>query len=124
MLWQPEAEDLLVALGGAPAPDIHCVLSSHPLAGSEVLVGEDPSFAGPGDYRLSIASPAIDFCDGSRAGGAYGDLDGELRGTDQPGVPDRFAGAHFDLGFDEFLGAPTSIFADGFESGTTGAWSP
>ena len=76
----------------------------------------DPSGS---DVHLLPDSPAIDYCDGS-PGGASRDIDGEIRGIDNPDRANLFG--PFDLGADEDQGT-AFLFADGFESGDTTAWS-
>ncbi len=49
------------------------------------------------------------------------DIDDEGRGFDDTTITNNHG--PFDLGADEFLGDPDSIFSDGFESGDTTAWS-
>jgi len=124
ILWEPASPAIFGVLNGTAPPDMHCVLASSTVPGDEIMVA-DPLFADPGnrDYRLSVASPAIDFCDASRAPTEYPDFDLETRGTDQPGVDDRVPGAHYDLGYDEWFGFSQSVFLDGFESGDTSVWS-
>ena len=77
-------------------------------------LGADPQLVNPaaGDFHLAAASPAVD------AGNPLyvpaeeeADLDGEA----------RLVGAAVDIGADEL--GPALIFADGFESGDTSAWS-
>lgn len=123
ILWQ---ENLPTVLGGdLGSPDIDCVLTSDTIPGTHVVSTGDPGFVDPPwDLHLTPDSPAVDFCDDSRLGAQYPDLDGELRGRDISVVPNAFAGAVFDVGVDEYLGfTNNSIFADGFEGGDATAWS-
>lgn len=75
------------------------------------LVSVDPLFSDPGDgdYRLQEGSPALDMGNLALPGGGPLDLD---RGP-------RIVGPQTDIGAYEYGG----IFADGFESGDTSAWS-
>lgn len=86
------------------------------------MTGQDPSslFADPlfadgpaGDFHLTAVSPAIDRGDPLYTPDVgEADLDGQA----------RVSGMAIDLGADE-VGTGTEIFADGFESGNTSAWS-
>jgi hypothetical protein len=82
-------------------------------------VGLDPRFvdAGAGDLHLQRDSPAIDACDAAAYTPVDADADLDARGYDFTSQPD-FVGP-FDRGFDELR----PLFADGFESGDTSAWS-
>ena len=94
-----------------------------PAAGDYVLE-TDPMLLNPavGDYHLSSASPAIDYCDTILYTPAEADIDGQSRGTDLEFVGNVIG--PFDLGADEWSdNAADSIFEDGFESGSTSAWS-
>lgn len=107
--------------------EIDCVMVSdlaHLGAGATRSVAGDPLFADPasGDLRLRPESPAVDYCDATVYAPAHGDGDGEARGFDLPSNPNGspgVTGGLFDLGFDEIR----LLFADGFESGDTSAWS-
>ena len=103
------------------------------------LTAGDPLFVNraTGDFHLQPGSPVIDFCDGFFTGSAVAcdlptipsvdapdcDVDNAERRFDVAGLSHAPLGmganAHFDLGADEW----SPIFADGFESGATGAWS-
>lgn len=75
---------------------------------------EDPLLSDPGaaDFHLLAASPAIDTGDpGYHPDPAETDLDGSP----------RLVGPAVDRGADE--SGPLTLFADGFESGDTSAWS-
>lgn len=73
-----------------------------------------------GDYHHAPGSPAIDFCDTSDWDPREADLDGQLRGWDDPDTPNALGAV--DVGSDEL--APTILlFADGFETGDTSAWA-
>ena len=90
---------------------------------STVLVGIDPLLASPatGDLHLRGDSPAIDYCNTTVfAPEDPLDLDLEARGVDHPETP--LGLGLYDLGMDETLESPP-LFADGFESGNTSAWS-
>jgi hypothetical protein len=100
------------------------ILAADPDA--QFVTVQDPQLADPpgGDYHLAAGSPAIDYCDGFFTGAGSPDVDFEMRGVDDPAVPDNFPGALWDIGADESGSAPVVlIFADGFESGDTTAWS-
>ncbi len=64
----------------------------------------------------------MDYCDTFYYEPTQADADFELRGFDRPenanGSP-GVSGGTFDIGYDEVW----PLFADGFESGTTSAWS-
>ena len=81
------------------------------ICGTDCQVG-DPLWVDPaaGDFHLGAGSPAIDH--GSATLAPATDFDGTARPQ----------GAAHDIGALESVGAE-SIFADGFESGSTGAWS-
>ena len=75
-----------------------------------------------GNLRVSPNSPAVDYCDAFNYLPQHFDGDHEARGFDlsfnangSPGV----AGGLYDLGFDEVR----PLFADGFATGNTSAWS-
>lgn len=88
-----------------------------------VTVGIDPLLANPaiGDLHLRGDSPAIDYCDTIVFGPEDPlDLDLEARGVDHPEAPQGLG--LYDLGMDETL-VSRPLFADGFESGDTSAWS-
>lgn len=93
-----------------------CVMtnSGSGLASAPTVSVDDPKFidAANGNYHLQADSPAIDFC--TYVQYVQGnDLDGNARGQDAPQVPDRSAGALFDLGAYEW--ADDAIFTNGFE---------
>lgn len=75
--------------------------------GPTVLVAA-PGFVASDDFHLRPDSPAVDFA--RNLGNANVDLDGEPRGVDERGVPNRFGPV--DLGAYEL---PAGIFTDGFE---------
>ncbi len=98
------------------ALDIDCVMAHETasFAGTRV-VQDDPQFVVMfGDeYVLNpITSPAIDFCDDAVANVQHNDLNGDVRGWDDP----THANVHgpFDLGADEQLFNDV-IFKDGFD---------
>lgn len=77
-----------------------------------------------GDPHLLPTAQAIDFCDDFAYPPVDADIDNEPRGFDVTTIPDGLG--PFDLGADEWLGAPPmpdEIFSDGFESGDVSAWS-
>jgi len=91
------------------------------------VVSMDPGFVnqGAGNLHLSPTSPAIDFCDASVYAPRKYDIDNEQRGFDLAGNPNGspgVAGGIYDIGSDE-VRVDTFIFADGFESNSTSAWS-
>lgn len=63
-----------------------------------------------GDYRLLPGNAAIDFCDDAPVSAKSPDIDGNLRGIDDPAAQDRFG--TYDLGAYE----SDRIFASGSES--------
>lgn len=83
------------------------------------MVGVDPRFRDPagGDLHLRPDSPAIDSCDSLVYAPVDIDFDLDPRGFDSPMHANEIG--PFDRGADE---SPL-LFADGFESGSTGAWS-
>ena len=83
------------------------------------LVGFDPGFqdAGSGDLHISRSSPAVDSCDNASYVPLDSDYDLETRGYDFSSEPDLLG--PFDRGADEVR----PLFADGFASGNTVAWS-
>ncbi len=89
-------------------------------AHAESMVGVDPELrfdAVQGKYRLSAGSPAVDACDTFAYTPLDSDFDLETRGFDLASKPNHLGA--FDRGADELL----PLFADGFVSGNTGAWS-
>jgi hypothetical protein len=81
------------------------------LCGDDCQVG-DPLWVDPatGDFHLQAGSPAVDHGSSSLAPAD------DFEGTTRP------QGLGYDIGADE-LGDAGAIFADGFESGDTAAWS-
>lgn len=81
------------------------------LCGTDCQLG-DPLWVDPasGDFHLQVGSPAIDHGSALLAPGE------DFEGTARP------QGSGHDIGADE-LGDAGAIFADGFESGGTDAWS-
>jgi hypothetical protein len=81
---------------------------------------------GTGDLRQVAGSPGVDFCDEQMVPWP-GQLDVERRprgydeGTNPNGVP-GISGGRFDAGFSEHVPAGY-LFADGFATGDTTAWS-
>ena len=93
------------------------------LATSMTVQVGDPLLVAPssGNLRLRGDSPAIDYCNADFfAPEDPLDLDLDARGVDHPEVPSGLG--LYDLGMDETLDSPP-LFADGFESGDTSAWS-
>ena len=91
-----------------------------PPAGRLLFTGL-PRFVDPTnrDFRLGADSDAIDVCDASVGAPRVFDLGFDIRGIDDPAVPDQ--AGRFDLGAFE-RGSTPGIFADGFESGGTDLW--
>lgn len=85
----------------------------------EPMVGIDPRFRNPatGNLRLRLDSPAIDSCDTVNFTPLDSDYDLDARGYDLLSHPNTFGA--FDRGADELR----PLFADGFETGNTSAWS-
>jgi hypothetical protein len=83
------------------------------------MVGVDPRFRDPanGNLRLRLDSPAIDACDTLNFTPLDSDYDLDARGYDLLSHPNTFGA--YDRGADELR----PLFADGFETGNTSAWS-
>lgn len=120
--------NLPVILGsGGALSEVDCLILSNTsgLPGGATFVStSDPLFvsAVAGNLRVSPNSPAVDYCDAFAYVPQHFDGDHEARGFDlasnangTPGV----SGGIYDLGFDEVR----PLFADGFESNNTAAWS-
>jgi len=86
---------------------------------SNAMVGLDPRFLDPatGNLRLRLDSPAIDSCNDVVYSPVYLDIDVEQRGFDIASIPNILG--PYDRGADEVR----PLFADGFESGNSSAWS-
>jgi hypothetical protein len=90
-------------------------ISTLPHNGNPTVVANDPLFAGPFDYRLRAASPAVDFAPAS--GGT--DLDGMPRAVDLPQEANKFGPT--DLGAYELQVAfacdnhADAVFCNGFD---------
>ncbi len=111
--------------GGSHTYDCMIVRSGFglPTPGGYVLEA-DPLFRDPvvWDFHLSLASPAIDYCDTFLYSPTEADIDGQPRGEDLASVANNLG--PYDLGADEWSDDPASvIFADGFESGDTSVWT-
>jgi len=106
-------------LGGSIVGDCLMVDTAEGIAATVTMVGVDPRFRDPaaGDLHLRPDSPAIDSCDTSVYAPLDLDFDLDPRGFDSPTRPNVLG--PFDRGADE---SPL-LFANGFESGNTGAWS-
>ncbi|WP_310735162.1 right-handed parallel beta-helix repeat-containing protein [Dokdonella fugitiva] len=78
------------------------------VTGTAGNISADPNFAGPGNFRLTSASPAIDAGQDALVGEAF-DFDGRTRIVDGNGD----ATAVVDMGAFEFTG--DAVFADGFD---------
>lgn len=120
--------NLPVSVGsGGVLSEVDCLILSNTsgLPGGATFVStSDPLFvsAVAGNLRVSPNSPAVDYCDTFAYVPQHFDGDHEARGFDlasnangTPGV----SGGIYDLGFDEVR----PLFADGFESNNTAAWS-
>jgi len=108
------------AVGATHVLDCLVVANDFGLPAASTRVSEaDPDFVDPSgdDYHLSQSSPAVDYCDTAFAAPSDRDIDQQIRGHDASGIP-SLHGIQ-DLGADELRG----LFADGFESGDTSAWS-
>jgi hypothetical protein len=112
---------------GATVDSLHCLIlddsTGLSLAGTDSLILADPGFvdANVGNLRPIVSSPIVDNCDATLlAITTEADIDLQPRGQDQQGNP-QTGSRFFDVGFDEFPETP--LFADGFESGDTSAWS-
>ena len=119
-----ESTGTVIAASGAGTNSIADCLFVHESASLAAfgwhLSTDDPLFvdAAAGDYHLQSTSPAIDHC--PEQGSSWlepFDVDGDFI-QDDPATVNGFGIA--DAGGDE-LGGP--LFADGFESGNTTAWS-
>ncbi len=115
----------VVVAGGSTITEADCLIVSNSTGlGSSFIDTSDPLFvqATTGNLRLQISSPAIDFCDTSLYSPLHEDRDHEARGFDLAangnGSPGPVGGI-FDLGMDEVR----PLFADGFGTGNTSAWS-
>jgi hypothetical protein len=114
-------QDFLTATGGQVHGDCLILetvtgLTSH----AESMVGVNPGLlydAGEGKYRLSAGSLAVDSCDTFAYTPLDSDFDLDTRGFDLASKPNHLG--TFDRGADELV----PLFADGFVSGNTGAWS-
>lgn len=111
ILWGNDGFDVVVLGSEDPVlryNDIGSV-SGSAAPGSTGNISQDPQFAGGGDYRLSVFSPAANSGDNNPAGGlpAY-DLDGRDRAKD----------GHVDMG--AYEGPP--VFVSSFEDPLLGDW--
>jgi predicted outer membrane repeat protein len=98
--------------------------------GSFAVANDNPQFLAPttDDLRVGPSSPAVDFCDlGAYPFPGAPDFDGLSRPADRPDNTNGSPGLDWgtiDVGaFELQLGATPFLFADGFESGNTLAWS-
>ena len=118
---------VLAGATGASLTEVDCLIlsdASNLPVGASFVSTLDPQFrnAPAADLHLLSNSPAIDYCDTFFYVPLQPDGDNESRGLDYAGSTNGSpgpAGGIFDLGFDEHR----PIFEDGFESGTTSAWS-
>ncbi len=120
--------NLPVALGsGGALTEVDCLILSNAsgLPGGATLIStSDPLFTNAiaGNLRPLPSSPAVDYCDTFAYTPLHFDGDHEARGFDLASNPNGTPGASgglYDLGFDEVR----PLFADGFFSGNTSAWS-
>ena len=120
--------NLPVFLGsGGALSEVDCLILSNTSGlpgGATFISTADPLFANPivGNLRLRTDSPAVDYCDTLGYAPLHFDGDHEARGFDLASNPNGTPGVNgglFDLGFDEVR----PLFADGFFSGNTSAWS-
>ncbi len=98
--------------------------------GSFGVANDNPQFlaSASGNLRVGPSSPAVDFCDlGAYPFPGAPDFDGLSRPVDRPDNTNGAPGLDWgttDVGaFELQLGASPFIFSDGFESGSTTAWS-
>jgi len=105
--------------GGTIVGDCLMVDTEEGIEAEVTMVGVDPRFRDPalGDLHLRPDSPAIDSCDTEVYTPLDVDFDLDARGYDTPSRVNVLG--PFDRGADEIQ----LLFADGFESGGTGAWS-
>lgn len=105
--------------GGTIVGDCLMVDTEEGIVTEATMVGVDPRFrnAAAGDLHLRPDSPAIDSCDTKVYAPLDIDFDLDARGYDTATRPNLIG--PFDRGADE---SPL-LFADGFESGNTSAWS-
>lgn len=105
--------------GGTIVGDCLMVDTEEGIEAEVTMVGVDPRFRDPalGDLHLRPDSPAIDSCDSEVYTPLDVDFDLDARGYDTPSRVNVLG--PFDRGADEIQ----LLFADGFESGGTGAWS-
>ena len=106
----------LLTTTGASGIATQCVVASSEFDPAGDVRVDDPMFmdASARDYRLAAGSPAIDACTSFVSGFGNYDYALELRGVDQPGVPDD--GGAYDIGAFEMPVVPDGIFSSGFES--------
>lgn len=115
----------LVGVGALTEADCLILSNTTGLPGGATLIStSDPLFTNAiaGNLRPLPSSPAVDYCDTFNYFPQHFDGDHEARGFElsfnangTPGVP----GGLYDLGFDEVR----PLFADGFGTGNTSAWS-
>ncbi len=94
--------------------DCSIVHESTSLSGNiGAILTNDPLFinAAMEDYRPSLASDAIDFCNDTAFPAGFSDFNNVLRGFDMPSVNNAFG--TFDAGAYEYV--PAIIFRNGFE---------
>lgn len=125
VIWETSGTDILSFDAGTPV-EVDCLLvhETATLPAGAYITISNPQFvdAPAGDYHLTLASPAVDYCDAAAYQPTHRDIDQQERGQDHPLVPDNFLISWYDIGADAH---PLSglIFSDGFESGDVSAWS-
>ena len=119
--------DAMVLDSGGELTEADCLILSNTTGlpvDATLISTSDPMFANAiaGNLRPLPSSPAVDYCDTFAYTPLHFDGDHEARGFDLAANPNGTPGASgglYDLGFDEVR----PLFADGFFSGNTSAWS-
>ncbi len=114
ILHQPDSP--LLTTIGTSSMATQCVVASSNFDPTGDVRVDDPMFidANAGNYRLAAGGPAIDACTSFVSVLGTYDYALQLRGVDQPGVPDE--GGSYDIGAFEMPLVPDVIFISGFES--------
>ena len=123
IIYEPGHSMGTVSIGNTPSVDSDCVVwhnsslmnAPYNFTGGEAFhLMVNPQFTDPTvrDYQLTLASPAVDFCDSSLSPGTAPERDLLLRARGLL-VKDTPLHGPFDLGAFEFL--PDRIFADRFQ---------
>jgi hypothetical protein len=127
IFWEPN-QDLVSAAHSADTR-AHCVIGHLPEANAGFSSTSfysqiDPKLRDPGigDLRLSLTSPAVDYCDEVAAlPPEFNDMFNNPRGITVDGPisdPPEAPGGPFDLGVHELQSLEPEIFADRFEDGS------